>query len=1468
MADGRIKIDIEVDGKPVRAASRELDRLEESGHRSGKGVKSAESSMDSLSDSSNKAGSSVKGASDSLEDLGDSGSRASSGIKGAEGSVDGLSDSSAEASSSVKGTSDSLDNLSDSGSKASSGVKGAEGSVDGLSDSSADASSSVKGTADSLDGLGDSGSKASSGVKGAESSVDGLSDSSSDATSSVRGASESLEGLGDSGSKASDGLKGADSSIDGVADSSSDATSSVRGASDSLDTLGDSGSRASSGIKGAEGSVDSLSDSSSDAASNVQGTSSSLDGLTDSAGEAASSAKQVSDETEGMGEQTEQASNSTEKLAVSIGLIAIAATAFTVLKDAMDDAISRFDTLNQFPKVMDAMGVSAEESEQAMSNLSDGIEGLPTTLDDITGSAQEMYTSFEDMDQATDTALALNNALLGSGASAAQAKRGTQQYTKALQTDQMYLSTWNTLSETMGVGLIKIAEGFGYAGKSAKNDLYQALQDGTITMDDFNDQLIEVGTGTGIMADLAKENSLGIATSLTNLKNTASRGLADILESFNEFSKAVTGKDIAENIDSLKHIVNASFQAIGSVIESTIPFVQGFATAVETVMPVVEALTPALLGMAAAYAMHAVINATVGALQNLLAVTRIVITTQDLFTPALAKNTITQAASGTSTAVLTAGRVCFTPAMSALSIVVGVLTGTTTLYAAAQTIATAAAGAFSAVLGFLTGPIGWVTLAIGALVGAVMGIVAWFNSTSEEAEILNDKNEELEESTAALTEELNTSAEGHEGNITEINASAEANQELAEGIEDLAGKENKSAAEKALLQSQIETLNGSVEGLNLAYDEEADALSMSSEELEARVGLMKDMAAQEEGQARLLEISTEQSKIDEKLEEINKSKEESNRLEEEGTITKSEHKKAIADLNEVEDEATATKKKLGDQQKETESIINTATESITEITESGVANQTIAFEDLEESQQATVESMKESWEEYKDAATDMFDVMNDEIEITASEMASNLEENQRIIGDWSENIAELAERGVDDGLLDTLREAGPESAGHVNALVNASDEELKELSTSFEKGGDVATDALSESLGIEKSGVMEAVGHLVTDTESSLSQQVKDANFESIGEDVADGYGDGIDKGAIGPRDAAKEMAEGTTKATKEALDTHSPSVVFKDIGTDVTDGLALGINQGTRKVMDAINKMFKSVETHSAKSFKGITKGYDDAVQQIERSLSKLPQVTQKSMGDALKALSDSSKRQLNAMKMLNRDYDREIKNIGKSLDKLPKMAQKSMSNMLDRLRSGADRQTNIMRALSKTLVSPFSSTPSQFRNIGVNAMSGLTSGLNAGRGQVMSTARGIADSVASTMKKSLRIKSPSQLMRDDVGKMIPAGIAVGIRDNAKMAYKEIDALSSGMIMSSSPEQALGTSRMAYTGAGNQIADAVKNLKTPSGGNNELVSILSEQNSILTRILGKTPDLYIDGEKVTDIVNGNNAIIASTKYF
>src|SRR5690625_78088 len=288
----------------------------------------------------------------------------------------------------------------------------------------------------------------------------------------------------------------------------------------------------------------------------IEVTSKELDNLCKSGQDSGKGLKNAEDSVKGVGNESNKASLNIKKIATSLGLVAIGAAAFKTLRSSMDDAISRFDTLNQFPKVLQALGVSAEDSERAMTRLSDGIDGLPTKLDDIASTAQRMYTSFGDMDKATESALALNNALLGSGASSEQASRGTEMYLKMLQTGHVDLQTWRSLSETMDVGLVKIAESFGYAGKSAKDDLYKALQDGSITIEEFNDKLIEVGTGTGVMADLARENSLGLATSLTNLRTAVSRNLANIIESFDNLSKEVTGKSIAEHIDGMKVVIN------------------------------------------------------------------------------------------------------------------------------------------------------------------------------------------------------------------------------------------------------------------------------------------------------------------------------------------------------------------------------------------------------------------------------------------------------------------------------------------------------------------------------------------------------------------------------------------------------------------------------------------------------------------------------------------------------------------------------------------------------------------------------------------------------------------------------------------------------------------------------------------------------------------------------------------------
>lgn len=226
---------------------------------------------------------------------------------------------------------------------------------------------------------------------------------------------------------------------------------------------------------------------------------------------------------------TNKAGTSIKSMVAAMGLVKIASAAFDALKSSVGDAVSRFDTMQKFPKVMQALGFSAGDSTKSIKKLSDGIEGLPTKLDDVVSQTQQLTSITGDLNKSTDTVLALNNAFLASGASTEDANRGMIQYNQMLAKGTVDLQSWRSLQETMPLGLQKTAEAMGFTGKTAQQDLYAALQDGKVTFDQFNDQLIKLGTGTGQLATLAKQNSSGIATSFGNLRNAISKGMANTL---------------------------------------------------------------------------------------------------------------------------------------------------------------------------------------------------------------------------------------------------------------------------------------------------------------------------------------------------------------------------------------------------------------------------------------------------------------------------------------------------------------------------------------------------------------------------------------------------------------------------------------------------------------------------------------------------------------------------------------------------------------------------------------------------------------------------------------------------------------------------------------------------------------------------------------------------------------------------
>ena len=77
--------------------------------------------------------------------------------------------------------------------------------------------------------------------------------------------------------------------------------------------------------------------------------------------------------------------------------------------------------------------------------------------------------------------------------------------------------------------------------------------------------------------------------------------------------------------------------------------------------------------------------------------------------------------------------------------------------------------------------------------------------------------------------------------------------------------------------------------------------------------------------------------------------------------------------------------------------------------------------------------------------------------------------------------------------------------------------------------------------------------------------------------------------------------------------------------------------------------------------------------------------------------------------------------------------------------------------------------------RSAGVNAMAGLKAGILAGRFGVISAMRSAAREAVNAAKKELKIKSPSQVFRDEVGVMTMRGFGAGVLKESKEQAKVI---------------------------------------------------------------------------------------------
>ena len=994
--------------------------------------------------------------------------------------------------------------------------------------------------------------------------------------------------------------------------------------------------------------------------------------------------KVLNDELDKTAQKGDRGSSSLKKFAVGSAVFQLAAKGAELLGEALGSAIQRFDTLESYPRVMQAMGHSTEDVTRSTKKLANGIEGLPTTLNEVVGTAQRLTSITGDINKSTDLTLALNNAFLASGSSSADASRGLQQFSQMLSAGKVDMQSWKTLQETMPYALQKTAESFGFAGQSAQNDFYTALKDGRITFDQFSKKLVELNGGVGGFAELAKSNSKGIQTSFGNLKNAVVKGVANTIKALDDLTKAATGKTIAENFDALKVIINAAFGVIVNVIKASTPIFQALFSILGTGVSVISFLTPAIIGLVAALVTMRAINQAVQTTKDLISAWETFKTTATGAIQIINLMTAAQATCGSVTKAQMVANLANNGALTASNLLYGVLTGSISLQTATTIAATAATTAFKAALTALTGPVGWVVAGVGLAVGALVGLWQWLTAESEETKRLKSEQEELVKSTDQLTDSVKQSAQERQKNLESVKGNTESYQKLADEIVQLSQKTNKTAADKANLKKKIDALNASVSGLNLVYDKNTDSLSHNSDQIKARISAMEAESTWETSQKNLLDIEKKRAEIGEQMKLIAEQRKKWN---EESNVSDSARKEKLQELNDKETELKNIQTELQTEYEKTSQVQQAASEAMATAAENGSNRQVISYEGMSKAQQKAVDDMRTKYNELLETTTNMFDQIQMKSAISVDEMIANLQKNQEAVNNWATNLNTLAERGVNEGILAKLQQMGPKGGLYVQELVNASDEKLATLNEVFTQGGESAMNGLTAGMDTGALGITDKIKGIVQSQVSSLQEEIAAADFPEKGKNIPEGVGNGIKAGAEIASEASKNMANDIKESFTSEMDIHSPSRVFNEYGGFITTGLAEGIDKGTNQPVSSV---------------------------------------------------------------------------------------------------------TNLANQIKK----PFDSLQSDFTYIGEMAMSGLNAGLWSGAGAVMETANSIAARIKSTIQSALDIHSPSRVMRDEIGRFIPQGIAVGIEADAGVVKSSMLRLKDSMMIDARPEIALGLNK------------------------------------------------------------------------
>ena len=147
------------------------------------------------------------------------------------------------------------------------------------------------------------------------------------------------------------------------------------------------------------------------------------------------------------------------------------------------------------------------------------------------------------------------------------------------------------------------------------------------------------------------------------------------------------------------------------------------------------------------------------------------------------------------------------------------------------------------------------------------------------------------------------------------------------------------------------------------------------------------------------------------------------------------------------------------------------------------------------------------------------------------------------------------------------------------------------------------------------------------------------------------------------------------------------------------------------------------------------------------------------------------------------------------------------------------ANKATEAGRGFVTNIVNALSGIVEKMKSIGSSIVEGIWSGISSGWSWLTGKVSSLASSLFESAKEALGINSPSKVFADEVGKWIPAGIAVGIDKNAKTALNSVKDLAMNTLGSARAGLSTATTTLggnATGGAGGVVNNFTQVINSP----------------------------------------------------